>query len=61
MAQYPSAHCGLLLALDEYLNPPQTIVLRGAPDALRSWHARCGTRYAPKGARRWRFPLTLLT
>ena len=47
VAQYPSAHCGLLLALDEYLNPPQTIVLRGAPDALRSWHARCGTRYAP--------------
>ena len=47
VAQYPSAHCGLLLALDEYLNPPQTIVLRGAPDALRSRHARCGTRYAP--------------
>ncbi|OGI41020.1 MAG: hypothetical protein A2V91_04545 [Candidatus Muproteobacteria bacterium RBG_16_64_10] len=47
VAQYPSAHCGLLLALDEYLNPPQTIVLRGAPDALRSWHARCGARYAP--------------
>ncbi len=47
VAQYPSAHCGLLLALDEHLNPPQAIVLRGAPDALRSWHARCGTRYAP--------------
>ena len=47
VAQYPSAHCGLLLALGEYLNPPQTIVLRGTPDALRSWHARCGTRYAP--------------
>lgn len=47
VAQYPSAHCGLLLALDEYLDPPQTIVLRGAPDALRSWHARCGARYAP--------------
>ena len=34
VAQYPSAHCGLLLALGEYLNPPQTVVLRGTPDAL---------------------------
>jgi len=47
VAQYPSAHCGLLLALDEYLNPPQVIVLRGAPDILKSWHARCGAHYAP--------------
>ena len=47
VAQYPSAHCGLLLALGEYLSPPQTVVLRGAPDALKHWHARCGARYAP--------------
>ena len=47
VAQYPSAHCGLLLALGEHLSPPQTIVLRGTPDALTSWHARCGARYAP--------------
>ena len=38
---------GLLLALGEHLNPPQTVVLRGAPDALKHWHARCGARYAP--------------
>src|SRR3989344_574866 len=47
VAQYPSAHCGLLLALGEHLNPPQVIVLRGAPDILKSWHARCGAHYAP--------------
>ncbi|MBI3575941.1 MAG: thioredoxin domain-containing protein [Gammaproteobacteria bacterium] len=47
VAQYPSAHCGLLRALDEHLNPPQTIVLRGTPDALKSWHTRCGSHYAP--------------
>ena len=47
VAQYPSAHCGLLLALGEYLNPPQTVVLRGTPDALKPWHARGGARYAP--------------
>ena len=50
VAQYPSAHCGLLLALGEHLNPPQTIVLRGAPDALKHWHARCGARYARRAA-----------
>ncbi|MBI3569664.1 MAG: thioredoxin domain-containing protein [Gammaproteobacteria bacterium] len=47
VAQYPSAHCGLLLALGEYLSPPQTVVLRGTPDTLKPWHARCGARYAP--------------
>ncbi len=47
VAQYPSAHCGLLLALEEYLSPPQTIVLRGHATALGAWRARCGRHYAP--------------
>ncbi|HEY8553610.1 MAG TPA: thioredoxin domain-containing protein [Burkholderiales bacterium] len=37
LAQYPSAHCTLLMALEQYLEPPTTVVLRGTPEALRAW------------------------
>jgi len=43
----PSAYTALLLALEEHLSPPQTIVLRGAPDEMKKWHERCSRRYAP--------------
>ncbi len=46
-AQHPSAHGALLLALDEYLHPPQTVVIRGEGEAFAAWHARCHRRYAP--------------
>ncbi|BAU46729.1 thioredoxin [Sulfurifustis variabilis] len=44
---YPSAHGALLLAIEDYLDPPQTIVLRGAPDAALPWIERLSARYAP--------------
>jgi uncharacterized protein YyaL (SSP411 family) len=47
VAQHPSAHGALLLALDEYLNPPQTVVLRGPGEALGTWQGRCHKHYAP--------------
>jgi len=47
VAQYPSAHGALLLALDEHLNPPQTVVLRGRGETLAAWQARCRLRHAP--------------
>src|SRR5204862_712238 len=39
IAQYPSAHASLLIALDSYLQPAPTLVLRGAPAQLAEWQA----------------------
>ncbi|HEX7044277.1 MAG TPA: thioredoxin, partial [Burkholderiales bacterium] len=39
VTQYPSAHCTLLLALEQYLEPPTTVVLRGTAEELRAWQA----------------------
>jgi uncharacterized protein len=36
-SRYPSAHASLLIALQEHLQPPRTVVLRGAPEAFRTW------------------------
>ena len=47
MQQQPSAHGALLLALEEQLSPPQTIVLRGTPEALQPWQAITGRQYHP--------------
>jgi len=47
VAQYPSAHASLLIALGEHLEPPQTVVLRGREPALSAWQARCAAGFAP--------------
>ncbi len=44
----PSAHNALLLAVEEHLYPPQTIVLRGQGSALADWQTRSTTGYAPR-------------
>jgi len=46
--RYPSMHNTLLVAVEEYLHPTQTIVLRGSADALPAWQARCTQHYAPR-------------
>jgi uncharacterized protein YyaL (SSP411 family) len=46
--RYPSGHNALLVAVEEYLHPTQTIVLRGAADDLQPWQARCVQHYAPR-------------
>ncbi len=43
----PYAHSSLLHALEEYLTPPQLIVLRGTPDTLALWQQLCQRDYAP--------------
>jgi uncharacterized protein YyaL (SSP411 family) len=48
LSQFPHAHTALLLALEEYLYPPQTIILRGQGSPLADWHARCVEHYAPR-------------
>jgi uncharacterized protein YyaL (SSP411 family) len=45
--QIPTACNTLLLALEDYLNPIQIIILRGSPEALKSWRERCIRSYAP--------------
>ncbi len=52
--RYPSMHNALLVAVEEYLHPTQTIVLRGKAEALPAWVARCTQHYAP---RRLTFPI----
>lgn len=37
IAQYPSAYGSLLLALNDYLHPPATVILRAETDALEAW------------------------
>ena len=48
IAQYPSAHGSLLSAIEESLNPVQTIVLRGDQKDMAAWLARCRQYYAPR-------------
>ncbi len=48
LAQFPSAHATLAIALEEFLFPPQIMILRGAGRALATWQERCRARYHPK-------------
>jgi len=44
----PYAHAMLLNALEEHLNPPQIIILRGKADRLKEWQQVCRQDYAPR-------------
>ncbi len=44
----PYAHASLLVALDELLNPPATLVLRGDPGALTQWQTHLNQVYRPR-------------
>ena len=48
IAKVPYAYNAMLLALEEYLHPPQNIVLRGVDPDLSVWHARAHQFYSPK-------------
>jgi uncharacterized protein len=45
--QQPSTHGALLLALEELLYPPQTVVLRGTSAAMKPWQALACRHYRP--------------
>jgi len=48
LERQPSGFVSLATALDEYLSPPQTVVLRGEADALAGWQrALAKQRYRP--------------
>ena len=48
VTEMPHAHGAMLTALEEFLEPPQTIVLRGRGEALERWRVRCAAPYAPR-------------
>ncbi len=47
LERQPSGFVSLATALDEYLSPPQTVVLRGEAGALAEWQRALATRYRP--------------
>ncbi|MCP5328502.1 MAG: thioredoxin domain-containing protein [Steroidobacteraceae bacterium] len=48
LQKWPHAHTTLLTALEEYLHPPQTVILRGEPAAIAHWHEQIDRLYAPR-------------
>ncbi len=48
MRRLPYAHASLLAALDEHLNPSETIVIRGEGDELERWRAIAQRDFAPR-------------
>ncbi|MGH8211439.1 MAG: thioredoxin domain-containing protein, partial [Steroidobacteraceae bacterium] len=48
LEKYPHAHTSLLIALEELLSPPETIILRGEMSALESWRRELAKLYAPR-------------
>jgi uncharacterized protein len=48
LEKYPHAHTTLLTALEELLNPPETLILRGEPAAIESWRRDLVKLYAPR-------------
>ena len=45
--QYPHAHCSLLQALQEYLDPPEIIIIRGPAETLPDWQHSLQKKYSP--------------
>jgi uncharacterized protein YyaL (SSP411 family) len=47
LAEQPSAHVSLLAALDEHLEPPTVVIVRGPAVELVPWQRHLDGRYAP--------------
>jgi len=48
--KYPESHASMLLALEDYLSPPQIVILRGSAAAMQPWQRELNAVFAP---RRW--------
>ena len=48
LERFPHAHTALLVALEEFLEPPQIVVIRADPGELEPWRARATAGYAPR-------------
>jgi len=47
LESYPDAHATLLRALEELLEPPKLVVLRGTPEELAPWQRKLASAYEP--------------
>ncbi|HKQ27286.1 MAG TPA: hypothetical protein VJT77_01730, partial [Burkholderiales bacterium] len=45
MCDYPAGYAAMAIALDELLQPPRTLVLRGQDEALRGWQAELAQEF----------------
>jgi uncharacterized protein len=48
LEKYPHAHTTLLTALEELLNPPETLILRGDESEIAAWARELQKLYAPR-------------
>ena len=48
MSQYPESHAAMLLALQDALDPPTLVVLRGREAALADWQAELAGSFDPR-------------
>ena len=48
LEKYPQGHISLLIALEELLNPPETVILRGEATAIETWRRDLARLYAPR-------------
>jgi len=46
--RYPHAHASLLIALDEWLEPPAIVILRGDAQEIEQWRSELDRTYAPR-------------
>ena len=45
--QFPHAHNALLTALEEFLSPTETVVIRGPVESIKEWQDTLANDYAP--------------
>lgn len=50
LAEYPDAHAAMLLALDRFLDPPETVIVRAEGDAVHAAHRILARGYHPRRA-----------
>jgi uncharacterized protein len=48
LERYPQSHVSLITALDELLNPPEIVIVRGEPAAIEVWRRELARTYAPR-------------
>ena len=48
LTQHPASHSSLVLALEEYLHPPEIVILRGTDAGLARWRTELAKLYAPR-------------
>ncbi|MGB8692548.1 MAG: thioredoxin domain-containing protein [Steroidobacteraceae bacterium] len=48
IAQHPQAHATLLQALEEHLQAPEIVILRGPPALMTAWQQQLAAVYAPR-------------